>query len=536
MLHLKNYWFGRQKILATVKGYDQDRGGRPGRVMRPIAFAMVLVFGAYGPAVSQVDADEIASCQSNPSADCLADIGIALALASEELPRPTGGVNLLAQMGRIDDAYALEVHRKMLQGASEEGAHGVAEQMVSGFREFEALLASDDLEAARALAGKSKLALFMALSWGTGMAHEGRALGQPPKIAPRESARISEIALQLAGETLDPIAAVSILMHIDQDDAAKSILESPRMALARSSNLLPEMVRLIGTDRALEIYASMEKVRPWYYGALVEAEPDADRAASLLEMMISLAEQAEDPRQRFGHIASVASQADRLGYPGVATRLVEGLQQDFQTDPVAFSGERLRLAQALLVIGAADEDIRPLLEKIESDLPTWEPEIQREAVAKSTARVYVGIHDVEAAVRLLWQTDEEIWDWYTVLNGAAAHDLRGGLLRAAEESLTERDMNMLRARLAQSLSRSDRAPSEIAWASQTAWKLVEDEAEVHQGSLGEFYDNILEVAIHTGDTALEETALAQSVRRALESRQYLPVLTAAHQYHLLRGD
>lgn len=99
------------------------------------AIAATLVFLALALAPKdRAENAKFAVCQSKITPKCLTDLGVDLALNDTSLPRYMREVGMLAQMGRLEDAFTLEHRIEEAKGRSAENMEGTVNRRLASHR------------------------------------------------------------------------------------------------------------------------------------------------------------------------------------------------------------------------------------------------------------------------------------------------------------------------------------------------------------------------------------------------------------------
>ena len=173
---------------------------------------MLAVFAQ--PAPAQVSEAEIKACHATPDTRCLADIGTALILAEDAPDSTLSGASLLAQLGRLDEAYSTELKFRLGKGLSDARAHATAGYLVAPFRLMEALRngVADDVLSADADA--PDIALDTALARLAGMTATNTMLGIRPTQDAATLSILRQILLQRGGTRERRLDAAAILAYV----------------------------------------------------------------------------------------------------------------------------------------------------------------------------------------------------------------------------------------------------------------------------------------------------------------------------------
>lgn len=79
----------------------------------------------------------LAACNAAPSVECLLEAGLKLAMSAEQFPSPETNVQALAEMGRKQDARALEMRILRIQGVDRAEARSRAQDRIKAIKPIE---------------------------------------------------------------------------------------------------------------------------------------------------------------------------------------------------------------------------------------------------------------------------------------------------------------------------------------------------------------------------------------------------------------
>lgn len=486
-----------------------------------IAYALAML---SGPAAADVSKGEMDACKRTPDVACLADIGFALAMEAQTYPHVLSEIDLLAQIGRVDDAHALAVRSYRQQGATEASAEARADFHVQDFRAIAFL--RDGGDPWDDFSGNPVMVFAKALDLiGMGTSLQYRMTTDPQRL---EIVR-DWAENQLSSTRQEQLIAVDFLARVGDQDTALHILDNLKNDASRPTTVTLDTIRILGHERIFDAYQSLDGVRPMYYVDLARAVTDPDTAQDYLARMIS--DFDEDGARLYRTMALVVEVATELGLSefaeDIASQLEKRLKRQRSADAL------VPLARAQLAIGVNDRAVHNTLKRVRQNLKSL-PEHERITVAWIVAEMYAQLDDVVSTVAMLDIVDDPVsFRWSSVLTQNMQSTTRDALLVAAKRRFTAEEYAALRARIAAGLASDKKSREDNARARDMAWALLDEAPAL--GTNGYFYDNILKAAERLEDEDLVDAALSQSARRALDDGRYALIIQAAHQHnHMAR--
>ncbi len=499
------------------------------RALKPLCIA--TAFALALPPVAT--ADERATCRAEPSVTCLAELGFAAAMEAESLPAIDQSADLLATMGMLAEARVLVVKGATLNGSTQAEAEARADWQLGNYIATERLLSGEDPGVVKADIGLFKFqgAVFHL----SGLMTSGTLLGPEATRDPERIAVIRNAVTHFDDDRSSQLSAASVLAELGEDGAARQVLDALPVDTSRGEHLPDNLIRLVGTARALEIYQSMGADLPWdwYYRTLALNEPDPARArVFLMQALDHIETMAPDMRPTKWRV--VVRDAMEIGQGEVAELALRRLAESVAQDSTATAGHFMELADAQLVVNAPEAEVRDSLQEVERRIAAMENDTLKGDATEKVARLYLSFGDERAALRLFRSTgrDRRAWEWF-VSNGKT-REAREALLRAAESALSDDEMLSVRAYLAQSLSRDGRTDAEKREAAELARHLLSGAAPRDPVSQSFFFDILVRTGQQLGDAELTRSAMVRALDEAFESTAYRPLVQAA--YRLYRAE
>ncbi|WP_341864020.1 hypothetical protein [Gymnodinialimonas sp. 57CJ19] len=402
---------------------------------------------------------DVATCVAAPTAQCLTDVGIALALRGRDPSAYGHQVDLLAAMGRFDQALTL---RGRLTGSTPEPTAAEVGRSVASHRVTHALAAGMPLaDAVAQTPGADGGTLYISALSLLGGNPYGTPLPPRPDPTPEALATVADMAdtiMRLA--TADPaqpriyqmLYAAELHARLGNADAVVDVLAALPPTDTPPVTLPTEVMALIGSDRALRLFRAAGgggDARILLRAAAVE--PDPARAAEHLQTAFAaFAEEQPWPDHRW--MAATTRAVADLGLADVALQMARDLDTSAQTDP-AFSRQFAHIAatQALIDAQAPEAEVRAALARAEAGIsPRSRPgNDARRALAQLRAR----LGDVAAATRWLDGIDRPSHAWGAMFGPDVPDTRRDALLEAAQSDLSPGGGVRLRAQVAEETSR-----------------------------------------------------------------------------------
>ena len=471
---------------------------------------MLAIFAQ--PTFAQVSDAEIEACHAAPDTRCLTDIGSALVLAQDPPQQGPSGAHLLAQLGRLDAAYAVELRFQKAKGHSEERALTFVRYFIEPYRVAEALRNGPVDEV---LAGDTAIhynTLVLALWRMAGSGSTNTMLGAQPTQDPVTLSILRQVLLQRGGTREHRLDAAAILAHVDDVDTVRDIIDSLPVDDSPRTTISQHVARIVGTERILEIYDGMGDIPPFPLARLAEVEDDPGKARALLERAHARALEWPEEKDQVRDLGTVARTAADLGFDDLAISATDDLRTIFRTTSEPNKLDPTRLTAALHAINAPEDE-------------------QRAAVDMAMrAADYLRFGDAETAIRLLERSDPDPDDWARLMSVEMPDDARTLMMAHVERTLSSEDMALFRARRAASRAYQAESDSEKAAIRDEVTALLAAPVPDRTG-IGRFYfDHLLKAADRLGDEDLTSRILILSARDALDLGHPWPILQAAHQH------
>ncbi|MEP0566476.1 MAG: hypothetical protein ABJC64_18845, partial [Paracoccaceae bacterium] len=468
---------------------------------------------------------DVEACKAAPTSQCLADIGLAIAMAQEKLSTKKGAAEMLAQMGRFEEADALTFHIYRVNGWSEEAARLEADHQMATYRVQQALLAGQSYEVAtKGASGETIQAAYRQIA---------RLQFQHPSITfettrdPHRLALIEDYANRSDLTKQQKVAAANMLQRVGEAEAAKhlflSIIDEPG-----DPPFVPYgMIKLIGTQTALEVFQSRGDLHFCTFKRLSRAESDRDRAEIFLRSAFDIAklEHRKTASPNMMDVIVLAAELKHMEFAKRATKDFEAVMQDANTST---ADDKMMLVRCLIAIQAPTPLIRAHLDAIRNSLSDRSASDPHGLLGQGVGRRYAQIGDVEAAATAIAASNDAIRSWQLALRSDLPPGVFDALYKIAHETLTRPDLAVLKGKVALSLSLAKRSAAEHEIARKAAWDILDQPPQSDANAHIWFYTFLLMAAHRLEDTALTEAVRPDLATYALETRAYLPLLQAAH--------
>lgn len=518
-----------------------------------VALLLVLI-GLVTLPVGPVVDDVFKECKTAPNAKCLTDWGFAVAMSEMKRPGELRGADWLAQMGRFEEAVALQLRIEVGNGKAPEDARAIVDRRFASYRLSAAIRSGAELEeAVETIPGTGPGAL-----WISGLDFLGRnPYGKPvpPSTGPDERARG---IVQALAERIEAMAreeapraqgthlvyAAELFAALGNRDGAVGALrlipDEQRFPIIFSADL----IGVVGVETALEIYRRVTERSPHILLRAAAAEPDAEKARAYLEEAYD-ALLSDAARPDFGQAYLAVQRAAELGHGELALNLARRMAQRAETDEGAFKVfANIDAAEALYVADAPVVETRAAIDTALSLFPEnpskvlgiglvsgpilWEKSGLEAQATRKIAKLLVGTGAVEEAVQLL---KPSVFSWGSLLSPEIPLKYYDEVLRSAGEVLSVEDLAKVRTHLAAKIFSADATPAQQDWALRTVREVIEQKQLSGIQTVAS-YASILRIARKTGSDALEDAALDRIAAAAIASRRYYDLIRAGYEWHL----
>jgi hypothetical protein len=520
-----------------------------------LAAVLVLLTLTNSPAIRTKDAN-FTACKKETSAQCLTGLGVELAMGARSLPPYMREVGMLAQMGRIEDASALELRILSGKDRPPKNVEAAVNGRLASHRITEAIRHGESLQTAM----DATPALKPGALWISALDLLGRSpygASATPKVKPNDQTRsiVSNIADTIAilaeneterSRTSHLIYAAELQVALGNRDGAIQFLE----ALPRTENPLifptEDLVRLVGSQTVLRLYREAGGALPNILLTAAAAEPELALATEYLERAFSEFS-SKDPWPDFSWMERTVNQAASLGLDELSLRLARELAIQTQTEPSAFPVfPHLNAARALMAAGASETEILETLVLAESFFPRDDSEIVGVGVVsgaivwggsgldaqarREIANLRARLGDVGAAIQMMDGIDEPVFAWNDMLTSDIPLEHLEALLEAASDILSKEEHAYIRAQHAQELLFFGGTENQRSWALKTATDLLQGQ-QLNGDRAANIYSSLGRVGRKLNDPSIESLALINMAHVALNSRSFRDLIRAGFQWH-----
>lgn len=500
-------------------------------LLTAVAFVSINAFEAY----ADVTEADIEACKAAPTSECLADIGLAIAMAQEKLSTKKGTVEMLAQMGRFEDADELAFQIYRVNGWSPEAARLEADHQMATNHIQQALLAGQSYEVAtKGASGETIQAAYRQIAR---QQFHYPSINFETTLDPHRLALIEAYANRTDLTKQQKVGAANILKRLGKTEAAKRLFLSLTGEPGEPPLVPSGMIELIGTQTALEIFQSRGELGFWTYKRLARAESDPDRAEIFLRSALDLAKQESIEKIAHPNMMEIILLAAELGHMEFAKEATEDFEAVLKNTDGNTADDRIMLVYSLIAIQAPEPLIRAHLDAIRNSLTDRSTSDPHGLSGQGIGQWYAQIGDVEAAATAIAASNDPIRSWQLALRSDLPPGVFDALFKIAHETLTPPDLALLKGKVALSLSLAKRTKAEHQIARKAAWDILDQPPQTDANARIWFYTYLLMVAHRLEDTDLTEAVRPRLAAYSLETRAYLPILQAAHlSYQIEQSD
>lgn len=525
------------------------------RYLLVATLAAVLVFLALAPA-SRAESASIEKCKNETSAQCLTDLGVKLAMNARSLPKGMREVGMLAQLGRFEDALALELRIAKGKEQPPENIEATANRRLASHRIAAAIREGESLQVA---IDKTPY-VDPGILWISALDLLGRnpyGVSIGPEYTPDERyfGIVSDIANHIAkmaeSEPERPrishvVYAAELQAALRNRDDALHLLEALPRTEEPGINFSDDLMRLVGTQTALRLYRDAGGKRTNMLLTAASAESDLGRAADYLERAFSEFA-SEKPWADFSLMARTVEGAAVLGLEDLAIRLARELSDRAKTEPSAYPVfPHIDATRALMASGADEAEVRASLARAEGFFPRNENEVVGIGIAsgaivwgssgleaqarREIANLKARLGEVQAAIQIMDGIANPAFAWSDMLTSDIPLTHLQALLDAASDVLSEEEHAYVRALHAQELLFFDGSEGQRNWAQATATDLLQRE-RLDGNRSAVIYSILTRIGAKLGNQGIQRLALTKMAEAALVSRDFSDLIAAGFQWH-----
>jgi hypothetical protein len=519
---------------------------------------LIVAFGLLVAPEPRLPQAELAACREAPAAECLAGLGLRLALAEHRPPAYSAAVDALAVMGRVEDAFALEVRLLTRNGRSREEAERAAQRRLASHRLAAALRSGAGLdEALRSAPGADHGSIWIAAldllgtepaPYGIDVPHRkhpdtalsGLVSDMADRIEAMAGGKPSRARALHLGYAAELRAAIG-----DRAGARAALSEIPIGKLFTNPSV--ELLRLVGPETVLPEPGNEDAVHPLVWLAAARAERDPALTIRDLAVAFVAYSRAGGPWPDFTGLGRVVQAAVDSGQASSGLALAREMAELARTTEYPFQVfGNIHAARALLTAGAPRHEVRASLDAAVSLFPDdaeehiadgviggpvyWRDSGLEAEARRSIASLRARTDDLEAVPALMTNIEHPFGAWSEVIGPDIPTGHYPQLLAWASADLTPPDLAFVEAQLAAEILRGDATPEQDAWARSAAVRLARH--DLGNGGTSLPYFAILRAARASDDPELERTALARLAEEVLERRDGFDFIRAGLAYFL----
>lgn len=465
-------------------------------------------------------------------------------------------VGMLAQMGRIGDALALELRVVSEKNRPPENIQATVDRRLASHRITAAIRNGIDLDTAiERTAGVDPGVLWISALDLLGRNPYGVRTGL--RIIPDDQVLdvVSDMAERIARMAHEEPERqrTSHLMHAAELQTALG----NRTEVIRLLEALPEtsdpfinpsedLIRLIGSLDALRLFREAGGNRPNVLLTAASAETDLSLATAYLERAFTEFS-SNEPWPDFVWMERTVERASDLGLQALALELARELGNQADTAPSAFPVfPHIKAARALMMAGADEGEVQDRLERAQSDFPQNNREIVGIGVVsgaiawgssgldaqarREIANLRARMGEINSAVQIMDGIEDPVFAWNDMLTSEIPIETVGGILDAARDELSREEHAYIRAQHAQEMLFFGEDEEQQFWAHETATALLQTEQFIGDRAFL-FYSTLARIGVRLEDRHIQITALEGMAEAALDSREFRELISAGYQWH-----
>lgn len=520
-----------------------------------LAATFVFLALTLAPVVRAENA-KFSACQNKITSECLTTLGVDLAMNDQPPPRYLREVEMLAQMGRIDDAFTLELRIEEAKARPTENVEGTVNRRMASHRITAAIRRGESLQ--RAVETTSSVdpgVLWISALDLLEQNPYGPSTGLRRTPDDETLIIVSDMAMMIAAMALNEAERprISHLVYSAELQAALGnraeviqLLEQIPQTEDLRINLTEDLVRLIGSETALRLYSEAGGSRPNILLTAASAEPDSDRSTAYLERAYEEFSD-EKPWPDFDWMERTVRRSADLGHANLALQLARDLALQAQTEPSAFPVfPHIKATRGLIAAQADETEIRQSLELAEGFFPQNDKEVVGIGVVsgpivwgrsgldaqarREIANLRGQLGDIEAAIQTMDGLENPVFAWNDMLSPDIPIEHINALLDAANAVLPTEGYSYVRAQLAAEMTRTDKTEAQMSWALSTAIDILQAQ-QLDGDRAVVIYTSLARVGARLGDRNIEISALNKMAQAALISRDYGDLIRAGFQWY-----
>lgn len=465
-------------------------------------------------------------------------------------------VDMLAQMGRIEDAFTLELRVVGEKDQPPENVEATVNRRLASHRIAAAIRDGIDLD----MAIDRTPEVDPGVLWICALDLLGRnpyGVWTGPRITPDDQVLdvVSDIAERVAkvAETEPDRPRVTHTMYAAELHATLGnrtevirLLESLPHTENPLINPTEDLFRLVGSEDVLRLYREVGGSRPNILLTAASAETDMGLAAEYLERAFTEFS-SEKPWPAFDLMERTVERAANLGLEELALELAHELADQAETAPSALPVfPHINAARALMAAGAGDDPVQGRLELAQSFFPKNDREIvgigavsgviiwgssgldaqARREIANLKARM----GEIDTVVQIMHGIDDPVFAWNDVLTSEIPIETLDGLLDAASDALSREEHAYIRAQQAQEMLFFGGTEEQQFWVQETATALLQNE-QFYGDRAVPIYSTLTRIGARLEDQGIQNMALEKMAEAALNSREFSELITAGFEWY-----
>ena len=519
------------------------------------AALVVLVLLTFSPETRAENA-AFSECTNEPSAQCLTNLGVDLAINARSLPPYMREVGMLAQMGRMEDALALELRVVSEKDRPPENVEATVNRRLASHRITAAIRNGIDLETAiDRTPGVDPGVLWISALDLLGRNPYGVRIS--PRIIPVDQVLgvVSDMAERIARmaqeeperpQTSHLMYAAELQTALGNRTEVIQLLEALPQTSDPRINPSEDLIRLVGSQDALRLYREAGGSRPNILLTAASAETDLILATEYLERAFTKFS-SEEPWPDFDWMERTVERAANLGLQSLALELAHELGNQADTAPSAFPVfPHIKAARALMIASADEGEVQDRLERAQSFFPQNDKEIVGIGVVsgaivwgssgldaqarREIANLRARMGEIDATIQIMDGIDDPVFAWNDMLTSEIPIEDLDGLLDAASDALAREEHAYIRAQHAQEMLFSGGTEEQKLWAQETATALLQTE-ELDGDRAVLIYSTLTRIGTRLGDQEIQSMALEKMADAALSSREFSELITAGYHWY-----
>lgn len=496
------------------------------------------------------------ACRNEPSAQCLTDLGVGLAKSARSLPAYMRVVEMLAEMGRIEDARALELRAVSENDWPPENIQAAVNRRLASHRITAAIRNGIDLDTAIERTpdvGPGEL-WISALDL---LGHNPYSVGSAPRITPDDQildvvADMAERIARMAQEEPEQQQTSHLMyaaeLHTKLDNRTEVI--QLLGALPKTSDPLihpsERLIRLVGSQEALRLYRQAGGNSPHILLNAASAETDLGLATEYLERAFTEFS-SEEPWPDFDWMERTVERASKLGLQPLALELARKLSNQADTAPSIFPVfPHIHAARALMIAGADEREVHDRLERAQSFFPKNDKEIVGIGVVsgaiiwgrsgldaqarREIANLRARLGESDATIQIMDGINDPVFAWSDMLTADIPIATLDALLVAASKDLSKEEIAYIRAQHALEMLFFGGSEEQKVWAHKTATALLQIE-QLNRDLTVTIYSKLATIGARLEDKDIQIAALEKMGKAALDTRNYGDLISAGYKWH-----